>query len=71
MTEPATPGADAIAAEFAMLTARAGVTVPEERLPGLLAAYADFRGQLALLHAPRTHLIEPSNIFALTPQRGA
>ncbi len=65
MTEPLTP--DALAAEFGLFMQRAGLTVPPDRLPALLAGYADLRAQTALLRQPRTAAAEPSNIFHLTP----
>ncbi|MCW3475321.1 hypothetical protein [Limobrevibacterium gyesilva] len=69
MAEPLSPAA--LEAEFDCLVARAGVTVPADRRAGSLAAYADFRAQLALLRGPRTHTAEPSNVFRLTPKAGA
>lgn len=60
-----TPVSAALAAEFDMLAARAGVAVPADRRDSILAGYADFRAQLHLLHGPRTHLSEPSNVFSL------
>jgi hypothetical protein len=62
---------DALAAEFDMLTSRAGVDVPADRRAGILAAYADFRSQLQLLHGPRTQLAEPSNTFTLVGRENA
>lgn len=64
---PDSPTPAALAAEFDMLVARAGVTVPPEYRDSILVGYADFRAQLPLLHGPRTHLSEPSNIFSLVP----
>ena len=60
-----------LAAEFDMLMARAGITIPPDRHAGILAAFADLRDQIALLHAPRSHLSEPSNIFVLAPHETA
>ena len=45
-----TPSADALAAEFDCLMTRAGITVPPQRRAAALVAYADLRGQIALLH---------------------
>ena len=57
--------AAALAAEFDMFTARAGVAVPADRHPGILTGYAEFRAQIALLHAPRPHTAEMANVFRL------
>jgi hypothetical protein len=64
---------DELEAEFRMLVARAGVTVPEERMPSILAGYAAFRGDLELLrHAngnpetpTRDHTSEMGNIWRM------
>jgi hypothetical protein len=53
----------ALEAEFDTLMARAGITVPLAMRPGVLAAFADLRGQLALLHAPMKHTEEPAHVF--------
>ncbi len=58
----ASPQTD-LEAEFDTLMARAGVTVPPALRPGALAAFADLRGQLALLHAPMAHTSEPAHVF--------
>jgi hypothetical protein len=50
-------------AEFDMFLARAGMTIPPDRRETVLATYADFRGQMALLHTRRDAAEEPSNIF--------
>ena len=57
------PSADALAAEFNCLMARAGITVPPQRRVSVLAAYADLRGQIALLHGRYGPEAEPSNVF--------
>ena len=44
------PSPDALAAEFDCLMTRAGITIPPPRRAAVLAAYADLRGQIALLH---------------------
>ena len=64
---PDVPSPDALAAEFDRLMARAGLTIPEARLAGILASYADMRGQIALLHGRYGAAAEPSNVFRLTP----
>jgi hypothetical protein len=50
-------------AEFDTLMARAGIAVPAALRPSILAAFADMRGQLALLHAPMRHTEEPAHVF--------
>jgi hypothetical protein len=65
MTETLTP--DALAAEFDIFVARAGLTIPSAQRPALLIGYADLRAQLALLRQPRTAASEPSNVFRLVP----
>jgi hypothetical protein len=54
-----------LAAEFEAFVARAGVAVPPDRHGAILAGYADFRAQIALLHAPRPHTAEMANIYRL------
>ena len=54
---------EALAAEFDVLMARAGITVPPERRAGVLVAYADLREQIALLHGRYGPEAEPSNVF--------
>jgi hypothetical protein len=61
------PSPEALAAEFDCLMARAGVTVPAERRSVVLTAYADLRGQIALLHGRYGAAAEPSNVFRLSP----
>ena len=63
MAEVPTP--DTLAAEFDCLMARAGITVPSQRRAAALAAYADLRGQIALLHGRYGPEVEPSNVFRL------
>ena len=64
---PEIPAPDALAAEFDCLMARAGLRIPEARRAGILASYADLRGQLALLHGRYGAAAEPSNVFRLSP----
>jgi hypothetical protein len=64
------PSPAALAAEFDCLMARAGVTVPPQRRDAALIAYADLRGQIALLHGRYGYQAEPSNVFRLSPQEG-
>ena len=63
-----TPSPDALAAEFDCLMVRAGINIPPQRRAATLAAYADLRGQIALLHGRYGPENEPSNVFRLTPQ---
>lgn len=60
---PQVPSPEALAAEFDCLMARAGITVPPQRRPAVLAAYADLRQQIALLHGRYGPQHEPSNVF--------
>jgi hypothetical protein len=55
-------------AEFDTLMTRAGVTVPEAARSGILAAYADLRGQLTLLHTPLPATVEPAHVFRMPLQ---
>ena len=56
----------ALEAEFRMLAARAGVPVPEDRMPAILLGYADFRSQLELLRGTgRDQTAEWSNNFRM------
>jgi hypothetical protein len=66
-----TPTPAELEAEFDCLTARAGVTVPADRRADSLAAFADLRSQLPLLHARRPHTSEPASMFRLTPKAGS
>ena len=59
------PSADALAAEFDCLMARAGVTVPPQRRAAALTAFADLRGEIALLHGRYGPEADPSNVFRL------
>ena len=62
-----TPGE--LAAEFDLLMRRAGLVVPDRRRATVLASYADFRDQMALLRDRYAHTDEPANVFRLTPGR--
>ena len=57
----------ALETEFDALMARAGMVIPPDRRPALLHAFAELRGQAALLRQPRTAAAEPSNVFRLSP----
>ncbi len=54
---------DELALEFNILMNRAGLTVPPARRGAILAAYADFRAQIALLHDRHAHTDEPAHTF--------
>lgn len=60
----------ALAAEFDMLMARAGITVPPQRREAVLTAYADLRAQIALLHGRYGPEAEPSNVFRARREGG-
>ena len=60
-----TLSAEALAAEIDCLMTRAGITVPSQRRAAALVAYADLRGQIALLHGRYGPESEPSNVFRL------
>ncbi len=59
------------AAEFDMLMARAGLTLPPGLRDELIPAYAGLCEQVAMLRGPRTAADEPSNVFRLHPLRSA
>ena len=58
---------DELAREFSVFLTRAGLTVPRARRAAVLASYADFRAQIALLHGRHQHTEEPAHIFSLKP----
>ena len=60
---PPTP--DTLAREFDNFMTSAGLTVPPARRASVLASYADFKAQIALLHGRHAHTDEPAHIFAL------
>jgi hypothetical protein len=64
---PDIPSPEALAAEFDCLMARAGITIPDSRRSAVLTAYADLRGQIALLQGRYGATAEPSNVFRLSP----
>jgi hypothetical protein len=64
------PSPDALAEEFDCLMKRAGIKVPPQRRASALAAYADLKGQIALLHGRYGPESEPSNVFRLSPIGG-
>jgi hypothetical protein len=65
MSETVSP--DRLAAEFDCLLARAGMPLPAARRGVVLAAYAELRGQMALLQRRYGATAEPANVFRLTP----
>ena len=64
---PDIPSPEVLAAEFDCLMERAGIRIPKSRRAGILASYADLRGQLALLHGRYGAADEPANVFRLSP----
>ncbi len=54
---------DALALEFNVMAARAGLTIPEQRRPGLFAGFKDIRQMAALLRQPRSAASEPAATF--------
>lgn len=58
-------GGGALESDLAFLLKHAGHDVPADRMPGLLAGYADLKGMLALLRQPRTAAAEPANVYSL------
>jgi hypothetical protein len=58
---------DALAAEFDAFMKRAGITIPPDRRPAILAGYVDLLTQIALLHGRYSHVAEPANVFRLQP----
>jgi hypothetical protein len=51
--------------ELGIQLAKAGVLVPADRMPAVLAGYRDLKRQCALLRQPRTAAAEPANIYSL------
>jgi hypothetical protein len=64
---PDAPSPEILTAELEILLARNGITVPDTRRDTVLAAYADLRRQVALLHGRYGAAAEPSNVFRLSP----
>ncbi|HSU05645.1 MAG TPA: hypothetical protein VLI93_08735 [Acetobacteraceae bacterium] len=64
---PDVPSHRSLESEFDALMARAELKIPRSRRAGYLAAFADLREQIALLHPPRNAAVEPANVFRLTP----
>ena len=48
--------------EFALLTARAGLTIDERRETVMFDAFVAFRGLLAEVHKPYAYTVEPAFI---------
>jgi hypothetical protein len=53
----------ALAAEFDVMMARAGLAIPEDRREGLLTAFADLRAEIALLHEALPPTLEPAAVY--------
>lgn len=64
---PDAPSPETLSAELEILLARSGINVPDARRDTVLAAYADLRRQIALLHGRYGAAAEPSNVFRLSP----
>jgi hypothetical protein len=62
------PSPDALAREFDQFMTSAGLTVPPSRRATVLASYADFKAQIALLLGLHAHTDDPAHIFAQTPE---
>ncbi len=59
-------------AELEAMAARAGVTIPEQRLEAFFAAFRDFRAAIQRLDRPRSHDVEIAGQFsAETIRKGA
>lgn len=55
----------ALTAEFDVLAKRAGLTIPEDRRPALLAGFKDLKRMTALMRQPRTAANEPAGSYAI------
>jgi hypothetical protein len=64
---PDAPSPEILTAELETMLARNGIKVPDMRRDTVLAAYADLRKQIALLHGRYGAADEPSNVFRLSP----
>ncbi len=53
----------ALAKEFDVLMARAGLSIPEDRREALLVAFADLRAEIALLHEALPPTLEPAAVY--------
>lgn len=51
--------------ELRFYLARADISVPEDRMLGMLSVYREIREMLVLLRGTRTAADEPSNIYSL------
>lgn len=56
---------DALAAEYLALLARAGITMPPERLAGAVEEYADIRTHIDRFNAACPSDAEPATLFGL------
>ncbi|MGH7101479.1 MAG: hypothetical protein ACREFJ_03695 [Acetobacteraceae bacterium] len=62
--------APSLAAEFDVLMARAGLTIPEDRRDELLLAFADLRGEVARLYETMPAELEPAAVYRLARAEG-
>jgi hypothetical protein len=54
-----------LTAEFDALAKRAGLTIPEDRKPAMLAGFKDLKRMAALMRQPRTAANEPAGAYAI------
>ncbi|MGH7072543.1 MAG: hypothetical protein ACREFO_21385 [Acetobacteraceae bacterium] len=63
--------AAALAAEFDVLIARAGLTIPTDRRAELLVAFADLRREISRLYETLAPEMEPAAVYRLhSAERG-
>ena len=55
----------ALTAEFDVLAKRAGLTIPEDRKPAMLAGFKDLKKMTALMRQPRTAANEPAGAYSI------
>jgi len=53
----------ALSAEFEVLTARAGLAIPDSRKAALLRGFKELKQMAALMHRPLTAANEPAGIY--------
>lgn len=55
----------ALSAEFDVLAMRAGLTIPENRKPAMMAGFKDLKRMTALMRQPRTAANEPAGTYSI------
>lgn len=60
------PDDAALALEFDVLARRAGLEIPADRRPALLAGVKELRAMTALMRQPRTAADEPAATFLIS-----